>query len=425
MLSVAHQNRSLGLHFLSISFIAIVSFGCHSTRPADMPQGDVQVQIPLSIGEGDHVEYQLKNVVLKKIESLRHVRGAFAQFYYTPGLKNNRLDGVSPLAFFIQTAHQLFIPKDELSTQMATMYYHFQELNLAAIDLGLNEWVSNTAQVAIQARVMDEDSQIMKNNAFFDGSSQSFVFVPFDLNDLPITVNGGIIAHEFFHSIFYKLIYEVIQKKNIPIAQKIHSQTTHNEMTDLENMTQQDLFNETYLRGLNEGLADYWAWSYTTDYDFLKWSLSAETGKRTLKKQPISYETTKDIENEITRANVNSDYPSQYLGRYIYEIGTGYARFLKTLTELISEENEISLEAAKREVALQLISYLKTLPIQINDLKKHESLKVNSLFLFFAQDAHGRKMKLKQCQHIRDYLAYDGDQFECQTELNFFKVVKK
>ena len=390
------------------------------------PTGTVQVQIPLSASVNGQVEYKLQNVYLQKIESLRNVRGGYAQFYYAPGLKNNSLDGYSPVAYFIEAAQSLFVPKDDLSTQMATLYYHFQSLVQFSQAMGLADVTTQPVQVAIQAKVMDESQGVMLDNAFFDGRSKAFVFVRYSLNDLPISVNGGIVAHEYFHSIFYNLVYEVMKKTNLPVAQKIRDETLHQDVAVTDKVTTQDLFNETYLRGLNEGLADFWAWVYTTDSNFLKWSLPAYSKSRVLNVNDREYWDRQKIENTVTLAFISDENPTSYLGRNaIYQVGTGYARFLKQLSELKSSEQKISLADAKFVVANQLVEFLKTLPVQAGKLTNADVFDVTSLFTFMNQSKS--VLSQKECVLIKDYLSFNNtaDKYECVVDKNSYKVVKK
>lgn len=405
--------------------VFLLNTSCQQAKPTE-PSGRVQVQIPLQSKTGDQIEYQLQNVFLEKIESLKHVRGDYAHFYYSPGLKNNMLDGGSPVAFFIETVKSLFIPKDDLSMQMATLYYHFQSLAKLSQSIGLGHALTVPAQVAVQAKVLEDQQTSMLNNAFFDGRSKAFVFVRYTLDELPISVNGGIIAHEYFHSIFYNLVYEKINKTNLPIAQKIHSETSHQKVTKNDNITPQDLFNETFLRALNEGFADYWGWIYTSDSDFLKWSLSGFSKTRVLSDNRNSFWNHQRIENEVTIALMSFDNPSSYLGQnVIYNIGTGYARFLKQFTEIKSQEQNLNLPEAKLTVARLLIEFLKTLPAQASQINSTETFDIFRLFHYINQNSES--LSFKECDLLKEYISQDADaaKFECTNNNNSYKVIKK
>ena len=255
---------------------------------------------------------------------------------------------------------------------------------------------------------------------------QKLSFLRYNLNDLPISVNGGIIAHEYFHSIFYKIVYETMKKTNLPVAQKIRDETLHQDVAVTDNVTTQDLFNETYLRGLNEGLADFWAWVYTTDSDFLKWSLPSYSKSRVLNVNDREYWDRQKIENAVTLAFISDENPTSYLGRNaIYQVGTGYARFLKQFTELKASEQKISLADAKFVVANQLVDFLKTLPVQAGKLTNADVFDVTSLFTFMNQSKS--VLSQKECVLIKDYLSFSNttDKYECVVDKNSYKVTKK
>ncbi|MES2803715.1 MAG: hypothetical protein V4654_14580 [Bdellovibrionota bacterium] len=391
----------------------LVGFTGCKPAPAEAPaSGDIAVQIPISESTDGVSQYRLKTVTLKDISTLREVRGKYAQFYLSPGLVKGRLSGGSPVAYFTKTNEQTYIAKDALSLQMATIYYHMQKLTTWAQDLGIS--VKAPMQVGLNTKIKGDES-MQNNNAFYDGRSKAMLFVPYTALEMPISVNAGIIAHEFFHSIFFSKVLGPVSQKRAAAqgqgSQRISDLTVHSYegWTDKSaliqfNLSGEELFNETYLRGINEGLADFWGWAYTDDPDFLKWSLSTHVKKRSLNKpSKASYKTDRDIELAVLEAQNNSVDPSLMLSNFIYDIGTPYARFLKELVYVKMENEALPLVEAKRQVSQFVISYVQSLGSSAVKLKSKDKLSTQDLFLAVDQHDSGLQSKA-QCELLIQYL---------------------
>lgn len=398
--------------FLGAALIGLT--GCKPAAPEAMPTGDISVQIPVAENQEGEAQYSLRTVQLKNIQNFREVRGQYAQFFLSPGLVDGRLNGSSPIAYFAKTSEQTYIAKDTLSLQMATLYYHMQSLILFAQDLGVS--IKSAMPIGINTKIKG-DKALQNNNAFFDGRSKAMLFVPYTAKELPIAVNAGIIAHEFFHSIFYSKVLGPISQKKANISspnnssQRISDLTVHSyegwsqkSILKQVSLTEEELFNETYLRGINEGLADFWAWAYTNDPDFLKWSLSAHSKKRSLTKQPeVSYKTERDIEFAVIEAQNISTDPSMELSNYIYDIGTPYARFLKELVQVKVDHEGYSLVEAKRAISKFVLNFVQDLSKSALKLSAQDKLSTKSLFLAADQLDSGLQSQ-QQCELIIQYL---------------------
>lgn len=395
---------------VSMLFLGAVLFafaGCDPAPSENAPNGDVAVQIPVPDSQSGENKYSLQTVTLKSITTLREVRGRYAEFFYSPGLIEGRLAGDSPVAYFVKTNNQTYVAKDVLSLQMATIYFHMQSLITGAQNLGIS--IKAPFQVGLNTQIKG-DKSIQANNAFFDGRSQAMLFVPYTAQDMPISVNAGIIAHEFFHSIFYSKVLAPLAKKRVSISQRLSDQNVHS----LEGWGQRDpitaqlsdveLFNETYLRGMNEGLADFWGWAYTDDPDFLKWSLPAFVKARSLNRPSVAaYKTDREIENAINEAQNIADDPGQVLSNFIYEVGTPYARFLKELV-LVKVKNEGLTQAdSKKSVSQFVLSFIDNLGAEAVALKAKDKLSLQSLFKAVSDYDIGRQTKA-QCELIIQYL---------------------
>jgi len=378
------------IRFVLVTILtSILSLGCSQKSNLNDVQGDVRVKIPVSAQTGNSAEYQLAVVTLKGLAQLKNVSGFFAQFFFSPGLNQNQMVGDSPQARFVKTNENIYIPIDSISQQMATLYYHIQSLAEFSQSIGAGEINQQPMKIGIETKVGNSEV-LSKNNAFYDGKSDAMLFVPFSSSELPISVNSGIIAHEYFHSLFYKLILKDLDR------QKAKSST----------QKMMPLYNETYLRGINEGLADFWGWAYTNDDDFIHWSLSAYSKNRklVLSEQSIGqFENSENIFLKVQTALLNSSTPSDYLSEYIYKIGTPNARFLKQLTVLMTEAGDSPLQA-KIKVAKTVILFLKYLAIRAKEISSTEVLPAESLFEFIALPNSNIKLSQQQCEFVLSYI---------------------
>lgn len=384
--------KHFGLRFLQsllgVSLLALI-VGCNREPDSHRVSGDVQSRLPLATEGGS---YHFQEVTLKGITSLYELGGQFAKFYMYPSVTDSKLYGHQPKTRFLKSG-AFYIPEDDLSQQMAVIYNHLQ--NLAAMDEelgvgGVNSWPRDVG-VAVRYR---KKTGLDYNNAFYDGTIDAILVVPYTRDDLPIAVNAGILAHEHFHSLYYKLVEKDIFEKAV---RPLHGEDVRDAVLGIESAetTSEDLtlelakvetaesYSEEYhkllSRGLNEGLADFWAWIYTGDPDFLQWSLPSEKEVRTLRlssEEAASYKFPNMASWAAQMANRRSpigfDGKRNHCGgdRVAYCLGTEYARTLKRLATVVQSSRGLTVSEARKYVGLQV---LKALPLVKENLLKYKT----------------------------------------------------
>jgi hypothetical protein len=399
-MKIGHQKKSINCLIWSLAMLVL---SCQPQAALVDVHGDVQVLIPVNQTESKPSE-QITSVTLKEIQSLGQVSGSYVHFYYSPGAKEGALQGSAPQAQFIRNKNGVYVAKDYLTQQMFTLYYHVQ--NLADFNTQISPDLKPTAPFSIGLNTkLQETNEASQNNAFYDGESNALLFVPYSLKNTPIAINSGIIAHEFFHSVFYKLVLKSFHAKQQSIFQSV------DELTDSE--TQEKIknnlyYNQTYIRGINEGVADFWGWIYTNNVDYISLSLPEFGGSRkmTLDKDLVGlFIEQQDIENKVKEALRVSSNPSEYLSGYIYKIGTPHARFLKELTTRISIENKIALKEAQLMMAKAL--YKMMIFVEKNNLLSNQDTKLEAdgFFKYFAQpEISDLPLSAAQCDFVMKYL---------------------
>jgi hypothetical protein len=339
-------------------------------------------------------QYKLSVVELLGIQDLSRMVGQFAKFFLSPRILNGRLDGPSPKARFILNSNGVNVPSDDSTMQMATIYAHLQRL--AALDKelgadGVNKWPRD---VGLAVRV----SGGLRNNAFYEGKTDSMLVVPYTKNNIPISVNGGILAHEHFHSLFYKLVLkedtasvhtqEIKDVIGGDFAQTLSGQETP-RIPKGDSLSEYDVhyfYHVAITRGLNEGIADFWGWMYTGDPDFIVQSLPEATD-RNLKVSEFQASRVlsreEDIKEEIKRrysfSNENNMDFNSLINGYAYMLGTEFSRSLKRYTDLYADAHKLDSVAARKEVAKIVIKMLPTLKLELGETQREDEKGLKNL----------------------------------------------
>lgn len=359
--------------------ISVTLAACGSGSDPARDSGNLTVLAPLHQEGG---AYKLTVVELLAVHDLTTLAGQFVKFFFSPRVVGNHLEGISPKTRFILNSDNVYVPTDETTMQMTAIYAHMQKLASLDEELGakgINKWPRD---VGIAVRVAGN----LRNNAFYEGKTDSMLVVPYTNKELPIAVNGGILAHEHFHSLFYKVVL-ADAKANVhaeeltqTLGEDFSETLTGKELLPQpagESLTDKELnyyYHVAITRGLNEGLADFWGWMYTGDPDFITQSLPAEK-ERNLKvsesqaSRILSGELR--IKNEISRrfsfsVSNNVEFNSLVNG-YAYMLGTEFSRAMKRYTDLYANAHGIESAPARKEVAKAVVKMLPDLRKELEE----------------------------------------------------------
>ncbi len=399
------RTRLLILSSLSSVMMLFLS-ACIPAENSLSESKNIRVQIPVSdasVASGTtQIDYSLKVVTLENIRSTTELQGQFAKFFYAPSSTEKSLAGLNPLSFFLKTATDIYIPKNENTAFMATIYYHIQNLKKMS---DLAGFVQEEKPLSIGLATQVVDPSMKTNRAFYDGNRDSILIVPYTKSELPIAVNSGILAHEYFHSLFFKTVLLKVQttgNKKLSESLQLHLSEAKNlfeiETVEDASMTVEELSNRIYLNSLNEGLADFWAWLYTKDSNFLKWSLAEFSEDRRLNVKP----EVKEYRN--------------FQGS-IYENGTQFARLLKSIADGLAEP---------QIMATVIKEFLMQLSGDYVELKSEETLNTSSLFLFLGQ-SDKIKLDVNNCDLLNKNVTkmQNEKSYSCEKQTDgSFKLIK-
>jgi hypothetical protein len=393
---------------------------------AETPSSTSLYQIPWPTGTGD---YRLQNVPIKTLYSPDTFSGNFAHIIVDPYVADGALQGHS-VGRYIDIGENTFVPADYATVQATALYAHLEKL--AELDelLGVSAKINWPLKIGLNANVVDERGAI-RNNALYDGRLDSLLIVPYVEGRLPITINAGVIAHEHFHKIFQVFVMDRARKALSDRIEKAkragaifkmsqdetqdsalaHAPSQASEFSSACNWatpppsvgfpelsggsgsspTQQrattevgpiaaSVYNEFLLRGINEGLADFWGWVYSGDSNFIGRSLSdRENESRRLDVDTKQLPSPEIMKVSLASFERNGQSDAKRIG-YAYSLGTYYSRFMRGLALKVSGGRESDF-LARVEVARALLQSLPSLGQQLEALIAQDEFISPNVFL--------------------------------------------
>jgi hypothetical protein len=297
----------------------VIFFGCEKSPNSILrSQGAVRAEIPFF---RDNV-YQLAPVEIETLTSLDPLRGQAAEFLYHPNVRNSELQGATPKPHFFFDTKGFVTAGDLNSLELLTLYYHFEKLMLMDQQLGIfykNSW---PRKIFLEARVLDHSNRISYNNARYVHVKDVYMFDSFISQQLHLTLNSGVIAHEHFHSLFAKMVLEFL-------ALDFPTDSPHEvSVLSEDQKNQNQLYVASLLRTWNEGLADVWGWIYSRDFSFIERSIVTQESRDLSLKPEMLPSSDKfrrmvlDSKSEIFRLSMNY-YVASMVSRVIFQMSEG------------------------------------------------------------------------------------------------------
>ena len=410
------------------AFLASVVLGACSSEPNAVDHdGSIRVLTPNSDSQG---KYTLQMLTLQGITDLQEMAGQFARFFLSPRIVNNRLDGPAPQTRFVRNKEGEYIPSNEMTQQLATVYYHMQKLANLDKEMGVGEINHWPRDIGVAVRIKGVPS----NNAFYDGVTDSMLFVPYTKNEMPIAINGGILAHEHFHSLFFKIVMPDLPYRGgihdrgefletvgiveeLSQRKKLDMLPLDREAVEVDKTSLHFYYHLSLMRGLNEGLADFWGWMYSGDPDFIAQSLPSEKVGRSLlpsEETSVNYLTsTESLQREMKRAfafeNDQEKVRNFAIGQ-AYTLASQYSRVLKKFTDKYSQERGVEELQARKEIGKAILEMLPQMHTDFAELG--ESYYSPVLFLErFAAKLNGG-LREEECHYLKQVMTNSNEEPE-------------
>ncbi len=396
-----------------------------------------QVNSELEVEEANPFEFKV--VELFNIYDLVSLSGKYARFYTNATNKENNLKGTQPIAQFFKSKKGYFVAKNNFSLELATLYYHTQNLALIDQKIGANQLNLLPRKIVIGTKI--SNSSFQENNAIYDGGMDAIIFLNYTESNLALPFNGGIFAHEYFHSMFYKAVQKGLESNpffkensdpseskidlNLAVPKfeknkfiensKMNPHTLKKdlslELNDIKSLSKQSIkdYYILLLKGLNEGIADFWGWAYSQDKNFILHSISKVPSIRTLDLKAHELRipelvTQNMILNEVMGTFADQEEKSAYINYFSYIIGTRFALFFKELVTVISKERKLSTDEASTIVMKSIFTYLTQLGEKLvkHDFNQSKVDLISSQDLIFEFSQVLKPTKLPECQLILD-----------------------
>lgn len=395
----------------ALILLCFLGFSC-SKPAAHKASGDFSIPIPLQQSDG---KFKIETVQLEGLQNLREMRGQNLEFFLNPRLKPGGLEGSVFNGRYAKMGDH-WVARDVRSLTAAALYFHLQNLQKFDRQVKIPKTRGGPLQVALSVELVSGGEK-MVNNAVYEGQSRAILFVPYQGKNFPISVNSGILAHEYFHSLFDPLVQRVLIEKEIiglglqadksPVVNKfsfdgglsgvaLEKQTEKKPGTPPPTKVSQKqirrLYHSLWIRGLNEGMADLWGWTYTKDPLFIARSLPSEKVTRALEGYSgvrLAGALTMKAAAE-SLAETPEDQRAGEITPMAYLIGTQWARFFKSQIEI--EKSDGLSEASGLEA---LVRVLVTMRDRMLELGEDDYFDPRQLILDFA--AQRPQLSEKSC----------------------------
>lgn len=295
--------------FLILLIISVFT-ACNKTK-ASFP---FNARILVSTDSG----YQLQTVTFNTLTNLEKMDGTLAKIIGNATLdieqEQEVLVGANPDEIYLNIGEDVSLdytvengvvhPLNFDSMAMLSMYYNFEKvlefwrdnLNLDLEDFGKRRLFYDP-DIAASSAFGSVSGTIKLNAAFLPGVRDFWLFKTSAIEKIPIKMNLAIIAHEFSHGIF-----DYVFARTDAGFYKTTSETA-----------------ETQLNGINEGVADYYAWMVTgREREFVE-SLEQFEKERVL---PVSWNSQELIDRGKEICEGSFYCKGSVLASALYEVAT-------------------------------------------------------------------------------------------------------
>lgn len=309
------------------------------------------------------VDYVLQNIEINSLDEPDKLIGPAIEVMVNPRADGGRPVAGESIVRYVRNG-DVAVPADFVSLQAVTVFAHLDRLHALDRALGLAPALNGKERAGVMVVTpANQHSQApLLNNAVYDGNLDALFVVPFTEPNLPLSQNAGVIAHEHFHRLFQATVLRrrdqmgamPCLRHGLGITGDVAGRfdLAHDETT---------LSNFVVLRGLNEGLADFWGWAYSGDDSFVARSLGEQEDlQRRLDPNQVDFPSVERLKKELFATDGSGRKVLRSEGVLIgaaYKFGTQYARVLRGLADSMAEtgaadERSIGLVRAALSVSL-------------------------------------------------------------------------
>lgn len=175
----------------------------------------------------------------------------------------------SPVDFAYFEVDGVIHPEDFHSLNMSTIYYNFEKAYLYFKEMGVDLPELPVQYMPRMREGPNLDIREQTDNAYWNTTIRTFAILPFkNVQELPLGMNAGVVAHEFSHAVFSHKVYPG-EALGWLFQRYALDPEKWSPVVNLE-------------RSFNEGLADFFGAAITGDPGFIRKSLSMVEEERRL-----------------------------------------------------------------------------------------------------------------------------------------------
>lgn len=277
------------------------------------------------------------------------IRGGVSVEIHSDGTVKWKNKG-NTVAFNAVKLDGVYYPADYDSLAMISVYYNIEQAMLFFESIGMPEGELGRLDTFYWADVLDKfssetETELLVNNAMYmavDAFDRGFYVVPFELNqmdtpNIALSMNPGVIAHEYTHAVFQSLVND-----RLP------------DVLQFSTFDPAYYQNSNYYYGLNEGVADMFAVAFTGDPDFMRPSINHAMIVRNANEKIIYNEWMDRNAAGRTVAEFNPYEIGAFISATIYEIA-------RRINGLVADGNSVPDRASRLNVAEKTYNTLKIL----------------------------------------------------------------
>jgi len=285
----------------------MVSAACQKLEPSN---GIYKVRIPMDDGSGNYVHTTAELRTVKNLEAMEAestVIKTGGEIETKPADEGNLFyvedsGGFTPKAQFLHI-DDTYYPSNFLSLGLVTALYHFESVKEFFDTFGGNRHLSFPAIVRYDVkRIAHKNGRKYSSidNAAYMPILDVFLLMPYEGDEVPLSLNGGVLAHEYFHRVYsarHDVVLRDLQKKgkmqlgsnhridskltsvdpnewaNVTSPAGVVKADTDSDIDEEEDKKNFERYNILVGRSINEAIADYFAYVYTRNPDWISPSL--------------------------------------------------------------------------------------------------------------------------------------------------------
>lgn len=224
-------------------------------------KGSYQYLIPFLNSDGS---YTWREVELTTLDSPTKLSGSTASIYYKPTEPSTQKWGavVQPK---LTRSGDVWIPQDAASAVALSAYASLEAIRKWEAKIHPAAEKVYPRKVILEVAAKDKGQEVT-DNAFYIPGWDVVLVVPYTGDAVPIAVNRGIMAHEHFHVQFH---HQILSPSSEPFSHLREEDLSTSQKNNLKE-------NSRLLRSWNEGLADFYAYSFTSQARFMDVSKLAQ-----------------------------------------------------------------------------------------------------------------------------------------------------